>query len=372
MNKKRITQDTSDNTQQRYFCPLPSDSSNVKVINLAIQGGGAHGAYAWGVIDRLLEDDRIHIEGISGTSAGSMNAVVLAYGMLIGGKEGAREKLQQFWHAIAVDGKIFNPCQQFPWEEFWYSPKNMNQSIGYLMFEFITRWFSPYQLNPIDINPLRDMLEKQVNFEQLRKCQVTKLFLSATNVRTGQVKVFRTEEVSADAVMASACLPYIYKAVEIGGDYYWDGGYSGNPSLFPLFYGTKTSDILIIHINPIERPAPPILPAEIFNRIDEISFNSALLKEYRAIDFVHKLLDDDMLKDEYKKYFKYILLHSINADKALNDLSAGSKMSCDWDFITMLFNRGRAKANEWLGKNFDFLGVRSSVNLPEQLVGKMK
>jgi NTE family protein len=372
VNKKETQSGLVKASKKNYFCPLPADTSNLKIVNLAIQGGGAHGAFAWGVIDRILADDRIHIEGISGTSAGSMNAVVLAYGMLTGGKEEARKKLHDFWQEVAVKGKIYNPCQQLPWEKFWYSPKNMDQSLGWLMFELITRWFSPYQLNPMDINPLKDILNNHVNFEELKQCQITKLFLTATNVRTGQVKVFKTDEVSADSVMASACLPYIYKAVEIDGEYYWDGGYSGNPSLFPLFYGTKTNDIVIIHINPIERAAPPILSAEIYNRINEISFNSALLKEFRAIEFVHKLLDEDMLKEEYKKEFKYILLHSINADKSLNDLSASSKMSCDWNFIYMLYNRGRAKADEWLAKNFDSLGDYSSINLREELVGRKR
>src|SRR5262249_39030629 len=162
------------------------------------------------------------------------------------------------------------------------------------------------------------------------------------------------------------------KAVEINGEYYWDGGYSGNPALFPLFYEAKTSDIVVVHINPIERPAPPMSSAEIYSRINEISFNSALLKELRAIEFVHKLLEKDMLKDKYKKDFRNILLHSINADETLNDLSAASKMSCDWDFLLMLFNRGRAKTHEWLTKNFVFLNVSSSVNLREQLVGRQR
>lgn len=368
MNRKSSKKTvTATEAKKNYFSPPPSETNNIKIINLALQGGGAHGAFAWGVLDRLLEDDRIHFEGISGTSAGSMNAVVLAYGLLTGGKEGARKKLYQFWQDVAAAGVFFNPCQQLPWEQFWYSPKNMNQSLGYLFFEFITRWFSPYQLNPLNINPLREVLETHVNFKELKDCQVTKLFLTATNVGTGQVKIFPTDEVSADAVMASACLPYIYKAVEINGDYYWDGGYSGNPSLFPFFYKTKSHDILIIHINPIERPAPPLLSAEIYDRINEISFNSALLKEFRAIEFVHKLLENDMLKEEYKKDYKDIFLHSISADKVLNDLSASSKMSCNWLFLEMLYNRGRAKANAWIEKNFDLLGVCSSINLREHL-----
>lgn len=371
MGKKFDSKYNQPQAEQNYFCAIPKDSSDIKIINLAIQGGGAHGAFAWGVIDRLLKDDRIYIEGISGTSAGSMNAVILAHGLLTGGKRGASKQLHHFWQDIANVGKLFNPCQQLPWEEFWYSPKNMDQSLGYLTFENMTRSFSPYQLNPMDINPLREILKAHVDFSALRDCQVTKLFLSATNVRTGQVKIFPTQEVSVDAVMASCCLPYIYKAVEINGEYYWDGGYSGNPALFPFFYETKTNDILIIHTNPIERAAPPMLPAEIYNRINEISFNSALLKEFRAIDFVHKLLEKDMLKDEYKKQFKYVLLHSINTDKTLNDLSAASKMSCNWDFLRMLYYRGFGKMDEWLAKYFPFIGVTSSINLREQLVGKI-
>lgn len=337
-------------------------------INLAIQGGGAHGAFAWGVIDRLLEDGRISFEGISGTSAGSINAVVLAYGLLVGGPEGAREKLRELWRDISKYGAMYNPCKQMPIERFW-SGRNMDQSFAYMFFDATTRIFSPYQLNPMDFNPLRDLVLAHVDFERLNKCRVTKLFLSATNVRTGQAKVFKTDEITIDTVLASACLPYLYKAVEVDGEYYWDGGYSGNPSLFPFFYNTQSSDILIIHVNPIERPAPPTLSPEIFNRINEISFNSALLKEFRAISFVHKLLDQDMIKDEYRDQFKYILLHSIKADSALSDLSLGTKFCDDWDFLLMLFNRGRSQANEWLSHHYRDLGVRGTYDLNKALVG---
>ncbi len=353
----------------KYFSEYMAKPENFKLINLAIQGGGAHGAFAWGVIDRLLEDGRIHLEGISGTSAGSMNAVVLAYGLLVGGREGAREKLRNFWQDVSKSGKLYNPCQQLPWEKFWYG-NNMEHAIFYQMFQAMTHWFSPYQLNPQDFNPLKDILEANVDFDRLNDCQITKLFLSATNVRTGQVKVFRTEEITAQSTLASACLPDIFKAVEIDGEYYWDGGYSGNPVLFPFFYHVESSDIMIIHVNPIERSAPPMLPSEIFNRVNEISFNSALLKEFRAIDFVHKLMDKDWIKEEYKEKFKYIFLHSVSADKALADLSAASKFSSDWDFLLMLYNRGRAKMSEWLYRHFDNLGKRSSVNLDEKLVKK--
>lgn len=350
----------------------PLRGKQQKSINLAIQGGGSHAAFAWGVIDRLLEDGRLHIEGISGTSAGSMSAAVLAYGLLMGGHEGAREKLHNFWWDISQSGALYNPVRQMPWERFWYGERNMDQSLTYRWFELMVRWYSPYQLNPFDFNPLKDVLLKNVDFAELQKCQVTKLFLSATNVRTGQVRVFRTDEITSDTVLASACLPYIFKAVEIDGEYYWDGGYTGNPSLFPFFYHVESQDIIIIHNNPIERPSPPTLPAEIFDRINEISFNTGLLKEFRAIAFVHKLLDENWIKDEFKHKLKYIFLHSVSADTALNDLSAANKLSSDWDFLLMLRNRGRAKAGEWLARNFDKIGVQSSVDLRCELTSSGK
>lgn len=364
--KEHAREDLSAREKEKpVHCPFRTESQ--KPINLAIQGGGAHGAFAWGVIDRLLEDNRVHIEGISGTSAGSMNAAVLAYGLLLGGHQGAREKLHQFWWDISQAGALYNPCKQYPWETFLYGDRHMDQCINFRIFEALTRWFSPYQLNPNDFNPLKEVLLKTVDFAELQKCQVTKLFLSATNVRTGQVRVFRTDEVTLNVVLASACLPYIFKAIEINGEYYWDGGYTGNPSLFPFFYHVESPDIMIIHINPLERPAPPTMPADIFNRINEISFNSALLKEFRSIAFVHKLLDEEWIKPEYRDKLKYIFIHSISADTALYDLSVGSKLSSDWNFLLTLRNRGRAKASEWLARNFDKIGVESTFNLRREL-----
>lgn len=351
-------------------CPFRTKSQ--KPINLAIQGGGAHGAFAWGVIDRLLEDGRLHIEGISGTSAGSLNAAVLAYGLLQGGHQAARKQLLQFWKDVSETGGLFNPCKQMPWETFWFGPRNMDHSIAYKTFETLTRWFSPYQLNPYDFNPLKDILLRNVDFAELQKCQVTKLFLSATNVRTGQARVFKTDEITSDVVLASACLPYIFKAVEIEGEYYWDGGYTGNPALFPFFYYSESPDIMVIHINPIERPAPPTLPADIFNRINEISFNAALIREFRAIEFVHKLLDENWLRDEFKSKLKYVFIHSVSADTALHDLSVASKLSSDWNFLINLRNRGRAKASEWLARNFDKIGKESSLNLKYELASSSK
>lgn len=349
---------------RRNAGPLTNERGE-KVINLALQGGGAHGAFAWGVIDKFMEDGRIHVEGISGTSAGSMNAVVHAYGHLKGGKEGARQALHNFWLAISEAGSKYNPVTRTPFEQMF---GGWDKSIASEMFKLVTHSFSPYQLNPFNFNPLRDVLEAEVDFEELDASQDTKLFLSTTNVRTGKVKVFHTHEITSDAVLASACLPYLFQAVEINGEYYWDGGYMGNPVLYPLFYYTESRDVVILHINPIERPGPPTMSNEIFNRINEITFNSSLIKELRSVYFVQKLLDEGWIKDEYRDKLKYVLIHSVRADQALSDLSVASKFAHEWKFLTMLRDRGRAYATEWLSRHFDDLGNRSSVNLHQEFL----
>jgi NTE family protein len=346
--------------------PAQGAPKGLKQINLALQGGGAHGAFAWGVIDKFLEDGRIEIEGVSGTSAGSMNAVVFAYGMLKG-PEGARQALHDFWKAISEAGARYSPVKQMPWEKMMHG-YNLDQAWASEMFKMVTHSFSPYQLNPMNFNPLREVLEACVDFEELDRSQKTKLFLSATNVRSGKVRVFHTHEITADVVLASACLPYLFQAVEIAGEYYWDGGYMGNPVLYPLFYHTDSRDVVIVHINPIERPGPPTMSNDIFNRINEITFNSSLIKELRSVFFVQKLIDQGWIKDEYKEQLKYVLIHSIRADTALSDLSVSSKFANDWAFLTMLRDRGRSYAAAWLEHHFDDLGVRSSVDLKKEFL----
>lgn len=354
-----LARPTSDGNDQ--------DLGATRTINLALQGGGAHGAFAWGVLDRLLEDGRIDVEGVSGTSAGSMNAVVLAYG-LIDGKDAARQALHDFWKATSDAGERYSPLKLFPWEKFLYG-HNIEHSIANHFFKAITHNFSPYQLNPSNFNPLREVLEQQVDFERLGKLAKVKLFLAATNVRTGKVKVFGQDElISSDMVLASACLPYLFQAVEVAGEHYWDGGWMGNPVLYPLFYHTKTRDVVIVHINPIERPGPPTSSEDIMNRINEISFNSSLIKELRAVFFVQKLMDEGWIKDEYKSKMKYVLMHSIRSDAAMSDLSVATKFSSDWEFLTMLRDRGRVFASEWLDNNFEHLGIRSSVDLKTEFL----
>ncbi|MEE2692326.1 MAG: patatin-like phospholipase family protein [Pseudomonadota bacterium] len=337
-------------------------SKGAKKINLALQGGGAHGAITWGVIDRLLEDDRIEIDSISGASAGSVNAVALAYGLHKGGCEGGREMLDALWREISDVGAIYSPVRRTPLD-MALGAFNLDNSLSYIAFDAFTRTLSPYQFNPFGFNPLKDLLEKLIDFDSLKSCDVTQLYLSATNVRSGKVHIFRTKDVSVDVVMASTCLPFLYKAVEIGGEHYWDGGYMGNPVLFPFFYEAESSDVVIVHVNPLERPDVPLTSPDIMNRINEISFNSSLLRELRAVGFVQKLLDDGWIKDEFRDRLRNVHIHSIRSDRALTDLSIASKFNVDWAFLSELKQRGRKIAEDWLAENFVHIGRRSSVDI---------
>ena len=343
--------------------PRGDAPSTPRRVNLALQGGGAHGAFAWGVLDWVLESGCIDIEGLSGTSAGSMNAVVYAYGKYRGGADGARSLLHEFWQAVSRSGDRHNPMRQWPW-----LAALVGSTPAFEWFKAVTHAFSPYQLNPANLNPLRDILNGLVDFEALHACRDTKLFLTATNVRTGKPRVFHNAEITADAVMASACLPQLFQAVEIDGVPYWDGGYMGNPSLYPLFYHADARDVVILHINPIERDGTPRSAAEIFNRVNEISFNASLIKELRAIAFVQKLRDEGALKDEFARRYKNVLIHSIRADRALADLSVETKFESDWGFLTMLRDRGRETARRWFEENRRHLGVRSSVDLRSEFL----
>jgi NTE family protein len=334
-------------------------ANNQKLINLALQGGGAHGAFAWGVLDRLLEDGRIGIEAISATSAGAMNAAVLAYGFAVGGADGARAKLEEFWREISRAGELYSPVRSFPWEK-WLNGHSMELSPSFALFEAMTRVFSPYQLNPFDFNPLRDVLVRVIDFDRLCRCDdTTKLYISATNVRTGKIRVFQNSEMSPDAILASASLPYIFKAVEIDGEHYWDGGYMGNPAIFPLIYHSRSKDVVLVHINPIERAKLPTTSSEIFNRINEISFNSSLMREMRAIAFVTKLIDDGAL-DESK--YSRMRIHAVRSDADMSALGVASKLNPDWDFLCHLRDVGRSRAAEWLDANLDAVGIRSSID----------
>jgi NTE family protein len=329
-----------------------------KTVSLALQGGGAHGAFTWGVLDALLEDGRLAIEAITGASAGSVNAVVLAEGWLGGGAEGAREQLRKFWQRISLDGP-FSPAQQ----------QLLNLFLGYWNADdspartWLDAWasvLSPSERNPLDINPLRDALRELIDFERVRSCGETKLFISATNVWTGKARIFERAELTADHVLASACLPTIFPAVEIDGEPYWDGGYVGNPALFPLFYEAQTDDILLVQINPIERRATPHTAREIQNRLTEVTFNANLLGELRAIEFVRRLIDSGKLStDKYKR----VRMHRITGGEKLDAFAASSRLNAVWSFLQELQGLGRDAAKQWLTENYDAVGVHATLDL---------
>lgn len=337
-------------------------SHTQRPLNLAMQGGGSHGAFGWGILDRLLEDGRFRIDGVSATSAGAMNASVYAYGNLTGGPEAARELLEKFWRKVSEVGERMSPVRRTPFDQ-WTSMLGIKESVSYVLFDAVTRVLSPYQLNPFNYHPLRMVLEELVDFQALRHCKSINLSVSATNVKTSAVRIFNCHEITADMVVASACLPMLFQAVEIDGEFYWDGGYMGNPALFPLIYNTDTRDLLILHINPIVRSELPRSASDIMNRVNEISFNSSLIRELRAIAFVTKLIDEDWIKPEYKSQLKRVNIHAIRSDKSMAAFSVASKFETDWSFLTSLRDAGREAASLWLETASDKVGVESSVDL---------
>jgi NTE family protein len=332
-----------------------------KHINLALQGGGAHGAFTWGVLDRILEDDRLTIEGISGTSAGALNGTIATYGLLKGGPTEARALLQQFWERTSAIMR-YSLLQPTLMDKFF--GHDVTYSAGFMVADLFTRFFSPYQYNLFDLNPLKLIIEQMVDFELIRKNQHIKLFVNATHVRSGKIKVFRTEEMTSDRVLASACLPQIFKTVMVDGEPYWDGGYSGNPALFPLFYQCQSQDIVIVQINPLYVEDIPTSAAEIVDRVNEISFNSTLMREVRAIEFVKRLLAENRIPEGR---YTNVLLHLIETEEVMSELGSASKMNVDWDFLTYLRQTGYQAANDWVEKHFDALGHRSSVDLSRYL-----
>ena len=329
-----------------------------KPVNLALQGGGAHGAFTWGVLDRLLEDGRLEIAAVSGTSAGAMNAVVLAQGIHEDGHAGGRAALERFWRRVSTAART-SPIRRSPLDVLtgtW----NLDRNPAYIMSDLMSRVASPYDLNPLGLNPLRDLLADTVDFEKVRACDRMALHVSATDVETGRVKVFHREELTLDMVMASACLPTLYHAVEVDGRHYWDGGYMGNPVIFPFYDSSPTDDVIIVQINPIIRPGVPRSAREIANRINEISFNGSLLKELRAIDFVHRLLENGHLPEGS---YRYVRVHMIAAETELLRLGASSKLNAEWRFLRHLFRIGRRAADAWLAEHLDAVGLCGSVDL---------
>jgi len=340
-----------------------------KRINLALQGGGAHGAFTWGVLDEVLRDGRLIIDGITGASAGAVNAVLLADGLAEGGAETARERLSRFWRAASLDGSM-TAVQRHALDQL-FSVMPYEGSLMETWVSSVQRYFSPYDLNPFDINPLEDLIEHFVDFERLAAFEGVKVFISATNVRTGKLTVFRREHITCRAVMASACLPTLFKAVEIDGTPFWDGGYMGNPPLFPLYRTTESEDVLLVQINPLVRNETPTSSRAIMNRLNEITFNSSLQAELRTAAFVARLVDEGRLPHgrgpgEYKR----VNLHRIALSDALKGLSAGSKVVTDYDFLLELHAAGKKAARRFLKVHFNDIGERSTLDLEAEIAAE--
>ncbi len=355
------------------------------VINLALQGGGSHGAFTWGVLDTLLEDGRVAFEGISGTSAGAMNAVALAHGFANAeGKsahamrESARVSLAAFWEGIVEMGALsssISQAQRAPFDALFGGLGGLtgDQSPAKIMGDAISSFWSqtvsPYQTNPLDINPLRSFLESQIDFDKVAACKALKVFVVATTVSTGKAEIFSGKRLTAKAVMASACLPMVFRAVEIDGEDYWDGGSCGNPAIPPLIYGCDSRDVVLVQINPIKRDKLPTTAAEIMDRVNEITFNAALMAEMRAIDFVKRLLMEGKLDPAR---YKNVLMHRIDGGEILEGFHASTKASTDTKLIHTLRDLGKGCAKQWLAQKFHCLGTGSSVDIGRDYLDAMR
>lgn len=328
-------------------------------LSLALQGGGAHGAYTWGVLDRLLEDGW-RLDGVSGTSAGAMNAVALAQGWTTGGAEGARAALEAFWMAVG-DSTPFhldlmhslNPAQNGG------LPAPMNMMLG------LARLFSPYQLNPFELNPLRDVVRAQFDLERLRRSCPLKLFIAATAVRSGKVHLFRTHDLSEEALLASACLPTLHHAIEIGGEHYWDGGFTANPAIYPLMYECSTPDILLVLLNPLVHDEAPRSAAEIAARSMELGFSTTFLREMRMIAHARSYIDESkrwMPRGRLEQKLIRLRFHLIDAQE-LSEAGGDSKLNASTRFLLHLRELGRARAEDWVRRHRRDVGRRESVDL---------
>ncbi len=348
--------------------PIPNA---IPRINLALQGGGSHGAFTWGVLDALLESGRLDMEGISGTSAGAMNAVALAHGFTQDrgdARETARESLANFWNGVVDMGKL-TELQRAPFDLLFGRGESPAKLWTDAMTRFWSSTVSPYQSNPLDINPLKRFVEKQIDFERLGYLKQPKVFVAATCVETGKVEIFSGKRLTADAVMASACLPMVFQAVEIEGQHYWDGGYSGNPAIHPLIYRCDSRDIVLVQINPIRRDKLPDTARSIADRVSEVTFNAGLIAEMRAIDFVKRLIAAGKLD---AARYKDVLLHRIDGGETLESFGASTKSSTESGFIKTLFDLGRSAGGAWLEKHGRHVGNTCTVNIAKDYLDDMR
>lgn len=327
-------------------------------IGVALQGGGSHGAYSWGILDRLLEEPGLQIKALSGTSAGAMNAAACASGLIRGGREGAREALAAFWHAVAVEHGAAPPSL---WERI-LGDEGVEPCASVNSLLALTRVFSPYELNPLNLNPLRRIVESQIDFEAIRKAAKPRVYITATRVQRGTQRVFSNPDFSPDALLASACLPTLHQAVEIGGEPYWDGGYTGNPVVYPLVEEANCGDVLILLLSPLERLTPVRRAKEILARATEISFNATFLREMQWLAR-HEARGRVRLLGRSHRF------HLLLPDQGLAELSQLSKLKADWEFFQGLQRQGRAAAELWLQQHQRDVGVRSTVNLAETFAG---
>lgn len=361
--------------------------SERKKIAIALQGGGAHGAFAWGVMDRLLEDGRFDIVGVSGTSAGGMNAASIIQGLIKGGADEARTTMRRYWegmHELSKDISPFhNPFINGPWSEWFRHMSRMwhlmcpwmpdalarNYNLDHMpMFQLTKHMgnvFSPYDTNPRNINPFRDFIHDFFDFETIRNSQERRIFLGTTHVRTGKIKIFSNQDISGDVLMASACLPFLFQSVEIEGEHYWDGGYIANPAIYPLIEACDTRDIVIIQLTKTYCDEVPTSHGAIVDRMKEITYNGCLVREMRAIYFITMLIDKGIIaKDKMKR----LNMHLIKNENTFRDLNLSSALNTDWEFLTMLFKEGRSTAEKWIHKNYDNVGS-NNYELSQEIFG---
>jgi NTE family protein len=332
-----------------------------KTVALALQGGGSHGAFTWGVLDRLLEDERLAVESLSGASAGAVNAAVLASGHLAGGRAGAKDALARLWRSVGEVGRLSplgsNPLAHLLGGEFgaWLTGGSMH---------VLTQLASPYQLNPLDLNPLRGLIEELVDFERLRRSRKIRLFVSATNVHTGSPRVFTNRELSSDVLLASSCLPTLHRAVEIEGAHYWDGGFTANPAIFPLVRHNRSEDIVIVHIDTQGHAGVPVTGRDISGRLERIMTNAPLLREIQMITDLRAMADPG---SRIGRRIDCLAVHHILPPKAMAQFEASSKLNTDWSFLVRLRDIGRHTAESWLAGNFERIGSGTAANLESSL-----
>jgi NTE family protein len=337
------------------------------IVTLALQGGGSHGAFTWGVLDRLLQDERIEIEGISGASAGAMNAVVLAHGFTADGRDGARLALRNFWESVATSAPFSFLSEELQTPSA-IAALQSNPIAGFNVLRSVTRFFSPHQFNPFDINPLRDILAKQLDFDRLRaECKI-KLFIATTQVRTGTLKLFRNKQITLDVLLASACLPALHRAVEIDGEAYWDGGLTANPPVFPLLHQCTARDLILVLLHAHPRPGAPKTVDEIADRLTEIGFSAALFTELQGLALAKREARRGLFAlGRVERRLRYLNTHLVDAPEFMSRFSGQSKLNTHAPFIHAMHDEGRKQAELWLDKNFHHLGVRSSFRLASVL-----